>query len=92
MYLHLGQGVVVRQDCIVGIFDLDNASSSYITREFLSSAEKKKRVVSITEELPKSFVLCAEKDGFTVYLSQLASKTLGGRGQITDNRYGTQIP
>lgn len=67
------------QEDIVGIFDLDNASSSHITRDFLRMAEKAKKVVNITEELPKSFVLCTDKGGFTVYLSQLASKTLLGR-------------
>ena len=39
MYLHLGQSVVVPHKEILGIFDLDNASWAYKTREFLEQAE-----------------------------------------------------
>lgn len=35
MYLHLGAETVVRTDSIVAVCDLDNASSSHITREAL---------------------------------------------------------
>ena len=39
MYLHLGQSVMVHHKDIIGIFDLDNASWAYKTREFLDRAE-----------------------------------------------------
>ena len=35
MYLHLGQSVVVPHKNILGIFDLDNSSWAFKTREFL---------------------------------------------------------
>ena len=38
MYLHLGSSVVIRQRDVVGIFDLDNTTSSRITRDFLTQA------------------------------------------------------
>ncbi len=82
MYLHLGQSVVVPEKDIIGIFDLDNASYSPITRTFLEQAEKKGRVVNITEELPKSFVLCKkDAEAGMIYLSQLSSATLKGRSE-----------
>lgn len=40
MYLHLGQSVVVPDRDIIGIFDLDNASYSHLTRGFLERAER----------------------------------------------------
>ena len=43
MYLHLGQSVVVPYGEILGIFDLDNASWAYKTREFLERAEQEGR-------------------------------------------------
>ncbi|MCF0123727.1 MAG: DUF370 domain-containing protein [Ruminiclostridium sp.] len=77
MYLHLGSNVVVPQGDILGIFDLDNTTASRITREFLASAEVLGRVVSVGEDLPKSFLLCRDKTGKeTVYLSQLSPATL----------------
>jgi len=59
MYLHLGQNVVVPEADIIGIFDLDNCTGSHITRKFLSEAEKSGRVVSVSDELPNSFVVCS---------------------------------
>ena len=39
MYLHLGQSAAVPYEDIVGIFDLDNASTAAVTRKFLRQAE-----------------------------------------------------
>lgn len=77
MYLHLGQSVVVPFRDVVGIFDLDNASSSHHTRKFLERAEKEGRVVNVSADLPKSFAVCADKEATAfIYLSQLSSATL----------------
>ena len=76
MYLHLGSDVSAPYSSVVGVFDLDNASWSGITREFLSRAEKQGRIVNITDDIPKSFVVCHDGDQTTVYLSQLATGTL----------------
>ena len=82
MYLHLGQSVVVHQKDIIGIFDLDNTTSSFRTRKFLEQAEQEGRMVTISEDLPKSFVVCQGGDGAAViYLSQLSSATLRGRAE-----------
>ena len=76
MYLHLGQDVVVPDSEIIGIFDIDNTTQSHITRSFLNTAEKKRQVVNISDDIPKSFVVCVSGDGSKVYLSQLSSATL----------------
>ena len=81
MYLHLGQNVVVAEADVIGVFDLDNTTGSHITRKFLSEAEKNGRVTSVSDDLPKSFVVCGENDEFEVYLSQLSSQTLLKRSE-----------
>lgn len=82
MYLHLGQSVVVHQKDILGIFDLDNTSSSFRTRKFLEKAEQEGRLIPVFDDLPKSFVICQkEKEGAVVYLTQLSSATLRGRAE-----------
>lgn len=82
MYLHLGQSAVVSQRSIIGIFDLDHTSVSARTRRLLDLAEKEGRVVSVSEDLPKSFVLCGEGEGPSlIYLSQLSTATLRGRAE-----------
>ena len=80
MYLHLGQNTIVHESEILGIFDLDITSQSYRTRQYLNRAERNGEVVSISEELPKSFVVCDDGQQ-TVYLSQLASSTLLRRSE-----------
>ncbi len=80
MYLHIGQDAVVRFSDIVGIFDIDTSSISPLTREFLANAQKEGRVVDVTPELPKSFILCRDGSGRqkqdAVYISQISSTTL----------------
>ena len=77
MYVHLGQSVVLPEGEILGIFDLDNASWAYKTREFLDRAEREGRVLSVSEGLPRSFVL-ARRDGqeTMIYLCQLSASAL----------------
>lgn len=83
MYLHLGQSVVVPYRDMIGVFDLDNTTASYRTRAFLARAEKEGRVVSVSGDLPKSFVICKKPDqtDATVYLCQLAVATLLRRAE-----------
>ncbi len=81
MYLHLGQNTLVDTEQLLGVFDLDNSTVSKHTRDFLARAQKEGRVVNVSMELPKSFVVCRDKEGETVYLSQLSSATLLRRSQ-----------
>ena len=89
MYLHLGQETVVRQREVVGIFDMENATISKYTRQFLADAEKGGRVCNVTMELPKSFVVCVDRDGTeTVYISRYPAET-GGICRSVINRLNT---
>lgn len=83
MYLHLGQDVVVRNRDIIGIFDIDTASVSKITKEYFAAAEKAGRVVNVTDELPKTFVVCGDREKNTLYISQISSSTLKKRRSRT---------
>lgn len=76
MYLHLGQNTVITTDKIIGIFDIDTTTISAKSRYYLSKAEKEGRVINVSTELPKSFVVT--EDG-TVYISQLSVSTLENR-------------
>ena len=60
MYIHLGQGTVVRSRDVLGIFDLDSTTVSKHTRKFLEKAEKKGAVITVSYELPKSFAVVSE--------------------------------
>ena len=78
MYLSLGNDMAVRDTAVIGIFDLDNTSTSKRTREFLERAEQEGEVVPC-DDLPKSFVLTSEYGMTRVRLSALNSHTLERR-------------
>ncbi len=80
MYLHLGQSFMLPDREILGIFDLDNASWAYKTREFLQRVEQEGRAIWLTEDLPRSIILADSRWGEpVVYFSPLSSATLAAR-------------
>ena len=78
MYLSIGNDMAVRDTSIIGIFDLDNTSTSKRTREFLDRAEKEGEVVPC-DDLPKAFVLTTEYGFSRVRLTELSAATLEKR-------------
>ena len=78
MFLHLGENTVITTNEIIGIFDMDNTTVSKITRDYLSSMQKNKRIVDVSFDLPKSFILCKNKETGedTVYISPISTQTL----------------
>ncbi|MCH5201579.1 MAG: DUF370 domain-containing protein, partial [Oscillospiraceae bacterium] len=67
---------VVKTEEIIGIFDMDTSTISKWTKKYLSNATKNGRVINVTMELPKSYVVCNEKNEIKVYISQISSTTL----------------
>lgn len=80
MYLHLGEEVVVKKREVMAIFDLEKSSLSKDTKSFLANATKSGKVVTVSYEMPKSFVICRHKKGKEekeiIYISQLSCSTL----------------
>lgn len=80
MYLHLGQDTLVKTKDVIGIFDLDNTTVAKGTRRFLEKSEQAGRVVTVADDLPKTFVLCGRtRRDCKVYLSQISTSTLRKR-------------
>ena len=90
MYLHIGNQINIRERDIIGIFDADRTTTSWITRKYLSEAQKKELVSAANEEIPKSFVLYRDrKDGqYKIYFSQLSTSALLGRLNSLDEDAG----
>ena len=61
MLIHIGAGYLVREEDIVGYFDLDGRTDSAVTKEFLKKAEKMGRCDTAGTDLPRSFVLTSPK-------------------------------
>lgn len=86
MYIHLGNNIMLPTNEIIGIFDLENTSISKRTRDFLAKAEKEGKVVTISYDLPRSFVIAGKnRDDIKVYISQISSSTLLKRTGYIDS-------
>lgn len=79
MFLHAGNGKNIREKDIIGIFDMDNATVSSVTRKYLSSGQKKGRVYSVSDDIPKSFILYRENGEMRICFSPLSTSALMGR-------------
>ena len=86
MYLHLGMDKVITFDDIIGIFDLDTTTVSKNTRNYLAKAEKAGIVENVCYDLPKSFIVCRNKNGEDkVYIAQISSTTLQKKTGYVDS-------
>jgi hypothetical protein len=75
MYLILEQETIVAEDGVIGIFDLDNISWSFLSREYISAAEKSGRLKNVAEGLPKTLIVADGND----YVSQWATARIMAR-------------
>ena len=85
MYLHAGNHKNIREKNIIGLFDIESATLSEVTKKYLSDAEKRGETESAAlDELPKSFILYFDKNQeFKICLSQLSTSALDGRIEET---------
>lgn len=79
MYLHLGKNVSVDAKDVIAILDLDKISIAKHSREFLKIAEEEGFVRSVTDDIPKSVVICETDGQSVVYITNISSKALAGR-------------
>ncbi len=75
MYLHIGNGKAVRKKSVIGIFDMDKTTLSRVTKKFLSDSEKNGNVCSVSNDIPKSFILTDDK----IYISQISAQAITSR-------------
>jgi len=75
MFIHLGGEKIIRTNELIAIFDLSIEKISKISKQFISHAEKEKKIEMIGEEVSKSLVVTINK----VYYSPISSNTLKKR-------------
>ena len=81
MYIHLGRDYVLNDRDVIGIFNMETTTITPRGREFLNYAQKNGAVVSLSDELPQSYVLADGAVVDTVYLSELSSAVLRRRAE-----------
>ena len=85
MYLHLGSDTVVNTKDIISVLDLESTSVSKYSKEFLKIAQEEGFVRNVSEELPKSIVICEEQGQSVVYITNISTKALSGRIKKREN-------
>ena len=77
MYLHIGENVSLRICDIIGIFDIDKTTTTGETRNFLSHYGMNGNSITISEEMPKSFIIVKNKNKENkIYISPISTSTL----------------
>ena len=76
MYLHIGNGKSVKKRDIIGIFDLDTATVSKITKDFINKSQKKGKLSYFDSDLPRAFLLLDEDGDTKVRLSRISTAGL----------------
>lgn len=76
MFIHIGGDVVVFVKNIIAIFDLEKTTVLQDTRRFLKTAEEEGFVMTIGEDIPRSFVVVETEFRYQVYLSSISTATL----------------
>lgn len=76
MYLHIGNGNSVKRKNIIGIFDLDTATVSKITKDFINKRQKEGALTYLDSDLPRAFLLLDEDGKTTVRLSRISTSGL----------------
>ncbi len=79
MFLHIGSDVVIPLRNVIAILDIDTTTLSKDSRDFLKTAEEEGFIETISDDLPRSFVITEEDKKSKIYLSPISSVTLQKR-------------
>lgn len=85
MFLHLGGDTAVALRDVIAILDIESTTISRDTKEFLRTQEEEGFVTSVSDDIPKTFVVTESKNGIKVYLSPISSATLQKRSSFISN-------
>lgn len=77
MFLYLGGDITVKSKDVIGIFDIEECSVSRTTAEFLNFSQKNGRIVNVSKEMPKSFIVTENK----TYISNVSNRTIALRAR-----------
>ena len=77
MFLFLGGNVTVDDRSVIGIFNIEECTVSGITNEHLRVRQKQGKIVNVSENLPKSLIVCEDKS----YISNVSNLTINKRAK-----------
>ena len=88
MYLHVGNGKSLKKKHIIGIFDLDTATESKITKAYIEKLSREGKISYEDDDLPRSFVISVDDAGEErVQLSRISTLGLKLRAETSTVEY-----
>ncbi len=79
MYLQLEKGESIDKKEIIGIFDIETSSMSQGTKDLFRRKEEERGVVNLSNDLPKSFLVCDGEYDDRIYLSGISTESIKKR-------------
>lgn len=81
MYLHIGGEYLLKKKNILGIFDLETTTISKITKEYLKDKQTNHEIITVNDELPKSFIIYIRNESIYIYITSISTITLYKRAK-----------
>ena len=82
MFLHLGGDVVIPLKNVIAIMDIETTTISKDSKYFLKIAEEEGFIETISNDIPKSFIITECNKKSKIYLSPISSVTLQKRTEF----------
>ncbi|MBO7215388.1 MAG: DUF370 domain-containing protein [Clostridia bacterium] len=79
MFVNLENDISIKKKEIIGIFNMDTATDSPVTKDFLKVAEKEMKIIYAGKRMPESFVVADDGISESVYISSFLADTLVNR-------------
>jgi hypothetical protein len=76
MYLHIGNSESIKKSEIIGIFDLDTATVSGVTKKYIEKMQKAGKVEYNDKDLPRTFIIVKNKKSEKIKLSRISATSL----------------
>lgn len=88
MYIHIGKDLVIKEEDIIGIFNLDYIGNTKEYRKFKSNLEEQKLLKIITPNLGKTFILTESQGKSKAYITNIGASTIGKRKKELGGKNG----
>lgn len=82
MYLHIGKDVIIKNDTIIGIFDLEYIKNTQEYKKMYDELKEKGLIINIADDSKKTFILVEENGIRKGYITNISSSTIGKRKNI----------
>lgn len=77
MFLFLGGDTTIADSEVIGIFNIEECSTSRMTADYLNSCQKQGRIENVSVDMPKSFIVTGTK----TYISNVSNDTINKRAR-----------